>query len=193
MMLLIKHRVNTLQDLLQVPRDQGIEIDVRDYDGEMRCAHDPFTSGEALQHLLDGYAHAFAIFNVKADGLEPRIMQLAKEMGITSYFFLDCANPTLVKLAQSGFSRIAVRYSEYEPLEFALAFSGKAEWIWVDCFSVLPLNSSSYERLRRWFKICIVSPELQGHSRSRIGEFRQILQDLPVDAVCTDFPEDWTK
>lgn len=192
-MLLIKHRVNSLKDLSAVSPDQGIEIDVRDYDGEICCAHDPFTRGDSLRQVLGGYAHAFVIFNVKADGLESQIIQLAREMGISSYFFLDCANPTLVSLARKGFTRVAVRYSEYEPIEFALAFTGKVEWVWVDCFSHLPLNASSHEQLKRCFKICIVSPELQGHPRRQIGEFRQALQDLPVDAVCTDFPEDWTQ
>jgi hypothetical protein len=191
-MLLIKHRVNSLKDLSAVPRNQGVEIDVRDFGGEICCAHDPFTRGELLRDLLGGYAHAFAIFNVKADGLESHIMQLADEMKISSYFFLDCANPTLVGLARKGFTKVAVRYSEYEPLEFALAFAEKVEWVWIDCFSTLPLDASSHEQLRRWFKICIVSPELQGHPRQRIGQFRQALQALPVDAVCTDYPEDWT-
>jgi hypothetical protein len=190
-MLLIKHRVNTLQHLRAVPPEQGVEIDIRDVNGEMCCTHDPFTAGEPLRHVLSGYAHALAIFNVKTDGLEQHIIKLAAEMGVSSYFFLDCANPSLVALVRKGFSKVAVRYSEYEPIEFALAFHGKAEWVWVDCFSHLPLDAASHQRLRRSFKICIVSPELQGHPRQRIQEFRQTLRELPVDAVCTDFPEDW--
>ena len=190
-MLLVKHRVNSLKDLSSVPKSQGIEIDVRERDGEICCAHDPFVPGEPLRRLLAGYSHSLAIFNVKADGLESYISRLAEEMGISTYFFLDCANPTLVNMARRGLTRMAVRFSEYEPIEFTLAFAGKVEWVWVDCFSRLPLTASTHAQLSRSFKICVVSPELQGHPRQRIGQFRQLLQGLPVDAVCTDFPEDW--
>lgn len=190
-MLLIQHRVNKRKDLSVVPAHYGIEIDLRDSGADICCAHDPFSSGEPLCHVLGAYSHALAIFNVKADGLEQRIIRLAREAGVQSYFFLDCANPTLVNLVRQGLKTVAVRYSEYEPIEFALAFAGKAEWVWVDCFSTLPIDSVSHKQLRRWFKICIVSPELQGHPRERIAEYKKILRELPVDAVCTDFPEDW--
>ena len=190
-MLLIKHRVNTVQDVSTVPAVQGIEVDIRDNGREICCSHDPFSGGEALRDVLAGFGHALAIFNVKADGLEQPIIRLAQELGIDSYFFLDCATPTLVGLVRRGFTKVAVRYSEHEPIEFALAFAGKADWVWVDCFSSFPLTALSYQQLRPYFKICVVSPELQGHPRQRIGEFRQLLLELPVDAVCTDFPEDW--
>jgi hypothetical protein len=87
--------------------------------------------------------------------------------------------------------RLAVRYSEFEPVEFALAFAGRVEWVWVDCFTRLPLDAETYRQLRRNFKICLVSPELQNHPRSMIQSFRQQLRTMPIDAVCTDYPADW--
>lgn len=190
-MLLIEHRANTAAHLARVPRDRGVEIDVRDYDGDLRLVHDPLESGERLEDWLAGYAHALLIFNVKCDGLEGRLQALAARHGIEHYFFLDVANPTLVGLARRGERRVAVRYSEYEPIEFALAFAGRAEWCWVDCFTHLPLNPESYHRLKEHFKLCLVSPELQKHPRARIAAFRQQLVAMPVDAVCTDYCEDW--
>jgi hypothetical protein len=177
-MLLVEHRANTLDHLARVPTDRGVEIDVRDYDGDLRLVHDPLETGERLEDWLAGYRHALLIFNVKCDGLE-------------DYFFLDVANPTLVSLVRRGERRVAVRYSEYEPIEFALAFAGQAEWCWIDCFTRLPLNPDTHARLRQHFKLCLVSPELQKHPRSRIAEFRRQLAALPVDAVCTDYCEDW--
>lgn len=193
MVLLIDHRVNTLEELERVPADHGVEIDVRDYDGELVLAHDPFERGIDLATYLRSYRHALLIFNVKCDGLEDRISQLAEQHGVGEYFFLDVANPTLVRLVTHGESAVAVRYSEHEPIEFALAFAGRARWVWVDCFSHLPLDGDSYRRLREHFRICVVSPELQGHPRSVIRDYRRQLEDLPVDAVCTDFPGDWSE
>jgi hypothetical protein len=190
-MLLIEHRVNTREHLARIPRDRGVEIDVRDYDGDLRLVHDPLQGGERLADWLKGCQHALVIFNVKCDGLEGRIQALAAQHGVDQYFFLDVANPTLVSLVRRGERRVAVRYSEYEPVEFALAFAGRAEWCWVDCFTRLPLDPEVYARLHQHFKLCLVSPELQGHPRARIAEFRRQLGGMPIEAVCSDFCEDW--
>jgi hypothetical protein len=192
-MLLIEHRVNTLAHLARVPEERGIEVDVRDYEGELRLAHDPLESGERLEDLLAACRNALVIFNVKCDGLEGRITALAGQHGIENYFFLDVANPTLVGLARRGERRAAVRFSEYEPIEFALAFAGRVDWVWVDCFTRLPLEPESYARLRDLggFKLCLVSPELQRHPRDWIADFRARLREMPVDAVCSDYCEDW--
>lgn len=190
-MQIFSHRVNTAADLAAVLPCYGIEVDVRDYDGCLRLAHDPFVKGEDLDEFLAGYRHAGIIFNTKCDGLENEIISLAEKHGIQNYWFLDTALPTLVKLAKAGIRQTAVRFSEYEPLEATLRFAGLVEWVWVDCFSHLPLNLFVWEQLRRSFKICIVSPELQRHGRAKIAAYRSLLRDMPADGVCTDFPEDW--
>jgi len=190
-MLLIEHRVNTVEHLQRVPPERGIEVDVRDYEGELRLEHDPFLGGERLEDLLAAYRHALLIFNVKCDGLVDPILELAQKYKVQNYFFLDLANPTLVNLARQGVKNIAVRYSEYEPIEFALAFAGQATWVWVDCFTHLPLNPQTYHRLQQHFKLCLVSPEMQQHPRAMIRSFREQLRNMPVDAVCTDYCEDW--
>jgi hypothetical protein len=190
-MLLIEHRVNTVDHLRRVPPERGLEVDVRDYDGDLRLAHDPFLSGERLEELLAAYRHKLIIFNVKCDGIAGRIIGLAEKYGVEDYFFLDLANPTLVNMARQGVRNIAVRYSEFEPLEFALAFAGQVDWVWVDCFTRLPLEAEPYRRLREQFKICLVSPELQGYPREMIQTFRKQLYDMPIDAVCSDYCDDW--
>lgn len=190
-LLLVEHRVNTIEHLRQIPSDRGVEIDVRDYDGDLVLAHDPLQAGEPLDRLLDEYRHAMLIVNVKCDGLEREIAARLAARGIDDYFLLDCANPTLVGLVRSGMRRVAVRYSEFEPVELALAFAGLAEWVWVDCFDRLPLDAGSHALLREHFKICVVSPELQGHPKEEIARYREALATLPVDAVCTDLCDEW--
>jgi hypothetical protein len=190
-MLLIEHRVNTVAHLKEIPPDRGVEIDIRDYDGELRLVHDPLESGERLADYLDHFRHALVIFNSKCDGLESRIQYLARERGIENYFFLDTALPSLVQLTRRGERRAAVRYSEFEPVELALRFAGLVDWVWVDCFTHLPLDSVHYRLLKRHFKICLVSPELQKHPRARIQAYRRQLASMPVDAVCADHCADW--
>ena len=70
-----------------------------------------------------------------------------------------------------------------------------AQWVWVDCFSKFPLNKSEVDELKsKGFKLCVVSPELQGRSEDlEISEFVEMLaeKDIVIDAVCTKRPDIW--
>ncbi len=188
-LLVIEHRINTIEQLKKVPKHRGVEIDIRDYDGDLRLTHNPFASGERLEDFLLHYSHKFIIFNVKCAGLEGRILDLAKKHNIEDFFFLDIENPSLVNLSRSGMSKIAVRFSDFEDVNFALGFAGKVDWVWVDCFEKIPLDKDIYEKLSKHFKLCLVSPEMQKHPESWIADFQK--SGLLLDAVCTDLPELW--
>jgi hypothetical protein len=131
------------------------------------------------------------IVNVKAEGLEEPALELLKKYKVRDYFFLDLSFPALVKLARKGKKSIAVRFSEYEPIEQCLAVAGLVDWVWVDCFQNLPLTRPVFDTLKKNFKICLVSPELQKHSLDRILEFKKQLAGMDVDAVCTKRPDLW--
>ena len=57
----------------------------------------------------------------------------------------------------------------------------------------MPLEPAGYNALKRHFKLCLVSPEMQGHGRGAIPVYRQQLKDrgIELDAVCTDHVDDW--
>jgi hypothetical protein len=131
------------------------------------------------------------ILNIKSERIEHRVLELVHEHAIHNYFLLDCSFPMIRLLSGLGEKRIAVRFSEHEPLEAALALAGKVEWCWVDCFTRLPLNQTNYEKLKAAFKLCAVSPELQGRPAASIAEYAQSLEPFPVDAVCTKRPDLW--
>lgn len=190
-MLLIEHRVNTVDHLHRVPRSHGVEVDVRDSGGHLTLSHDPFEAGERLEDYLRSYEHAFIVFNMKCDGLEADVLALARARGISDFFLLDVAAPSLVRLARSGERRIAVRFSEFEPVESAMALAGLVDWAWIDCFTRFPLDPERHALLRRHFRLCLVSPELQRHPRSEVRAYRDLLATTPVDAVCSDVCDDW--
>lgn len=192
-MLLVQHRVNDLLTLRQVPPAYGIEVDLRDHQGQICMAHDPFVGGPPFEALLEEYRHALLILNVKSDGMEARLLELMARHRIERFFFLDCANPTLVQLSRRGVRQVAVRYSEFEPIESCLAFAGRVDWVWIDCFTRLPLSKADHARLKdAGFELCLVSPELQRHPLAEIDRYRAQLADLPLDAVCTDHVERWS-
>ena len=132
------------------------------------------------------------ILNIKSERIEERVLEeLNASKNVRDYFFLDSSFPMIRKLISLGERRVAVRYSEFEPIEYALALKGQIDWVWVDCFTHLPLDQSAYDKLKPHFKICLVSPELQGHSKDRIPEFAAQIRDFEVDAICTKVPALW--
>jgi hypothetical protein len=187
----IAHRINTIAQLQNTPVEYGVELDLRPDGNKIIIHHDPFAQGEDFEDWLKFYKHKFIILNTKAEGMEERVIALMEKYQISNYFFLDLSLPFLIKYMKKGVSKIAVRFSEFEPMEFVMKFAGKVEWVWVDCFTDLPLNQDNYTILKKHFKLCLVSPELQGFDVSRIQEFKNKLQDMPVDAVCTKRPDLW--
>lgn len=194
-MLIIRHRRNTLAELLETPSDLGIEVDIRTNGDNLIIHHDPFVLGEEFERWLEGYRHQCLILNVKEEGLEDRLIGLMQKHDIGDYFFLDQSFPFLIRTARTGETRCAVRVSEYESIETVLSLRGMVDWVWVDCFTQFPLQSSDAMLLRdAGFKLCLVSPELQGRTDpDEIKAMRATLQsrNITADAVCTKQPDLW--
>jgi len=192
-MIPIVHRVNTVAHLATVPIDHGVEVDLRDHDDRVVLQHDPFrgAGGEDFETYLENYCHRFIVLNVKSERIEHRVLELMHQHRVEDYFLLDCSFPMIRTLAMQGERRIASRFSEYEPLENVLALAGMIDWVWVDCFSKMPLTPESYAAMKVHFKLCVVSPELQGHGTNLIREFNAKLAKYDIDAVCTKRPDLW--
>lgn len=192
-MLIIEHRKNTIEELSRVPRDHGVEIDLRSDSRGIHLAHDPFQRGIDFESWLASYAHRFLVLNVKEEGLEEVSAELLKSAGISEYFFLDQSAPFLIKRGLNGFRDGACRWSEFEnPPETQYQM---CDWIWLDSI----LRSTDQELTvnkwqRRGLKVCVASPEL--HDRSRAGETRILARKTAArgivpDAICTKYPEVW--
>jgi hypothetical protein len=195
-MLRILHRINTREELVKCPQSLGVEVDIRSDGKVLIVHHDPFSGGENFEEWLSAFNHKFLILNVKEEGLEFRLIELMDSNGIDNFFFLDQSFPFLIKTSRSGESRCAVRVSEFENINTAMTLARKIEWIWVDCFTRFPLTKESAYRLKQEgaFKLCLVSPELQGRmDKKSITTFRKNIEDLEIegDAVCTKYPDLW--
>jgi hypothetical protein len=196
---IIVHRRNTLAELAAVPPRYGIEVDIRSHGERLTIHHDPYVAGGDFAEWIAAYAGArrtgMLILNVKEDGLEARLLELMRLHGIANFFFLDQALPTLVRMAREGEKRCAVRVSEFESVETAMRFAGKVDWIWVDCFTRFPLAPEESARLvNAGFRLCLVSPELQGRADpGEIAAMRDLIarQRHAVAAVCTKRPDLW--
>ena len=190
-MLYIQHRVNTIEQLRDTPTEYGVELDLRDRGDRLILQHDPFQDGQDFAEYLQHYRHGLMILNIKSERIEHRVLELVQAAGIRDYFFLDSSFPMIRALVGQGEHRIGVRFSEFEPIESALALAGQVDWVWIDCFTKMPLDDRTYSLLKQHFKLCAVSPELQSRDVATIADFRRQLAKYPLDAVCTKRPDLW--
>jgi hypothetical protein len=192
---IIAHRRNLVEQLQATPTNFGVEVDIRSHGTKLIVQHDPFCDGEDFEKWLKHFRHGLLVANVKEEGLEDRVIQLLNDHKIERFFFLDQSFPFLIKTAKKGERRCAARISEYESIDTALRLAGLIEWIWVDCFTRMPLSPDQASELRRnGFKLCFVSPELQG--RSSTADLEHARREIAVvgaelDAVCTKRVEFW--
>ncbi len=193
MLRIYRHRVNTVDELEGTSPALGIEFDLRSDGDRVIVTHDPFTSGPTIEEFFPHIGQRPCIFNVKCEGIEERVMSLAKTHGIEDYFFLDLSIPAAVKLTKKGETRMGVRYSEIEPIEGALAWAGKAQWAWVDCFTDFPLDETAWKKLADAFRVCLVSPELQGHGVDAIAPAKTRLANRVYHAACSKRPDLWNE
>jgi len=183
----IAHRINTIDELKNIPKEFGVELDLRDHEDRLILQHDPFKDGEDFEEYLKHYNHGTMILNIKSERIEYQVLKLLKKYNIKKYFFLDSSFPMIFLLSKEGEKNIALRFSECEGIDTILNMQGKVKWIWVDCFTKLPIDKENYNLLKkRGFKFCLVSPELQGQQEKLI-EYKQHLEDENIifDAICT--------
>lgn len=184
----IAHRINTIRELKELPEEYGAEMDLRDnLSGRIYIQHHPFVDGEDFEEYLEAYHHGTMILNIKSERIEYRILELLEKYRICNYFFLDCSFPMIRQLCEMGEHRIALRVSEYEGMDTVRNMAGCAEWVWLDCFSKIPVSYENYLELKQMgYKLCFVSPELQGQPE-KISVYKEKLakDGIVPDAVCT--------
>ena len=185
----IAHRVNTIEELKKIPKEYGVEIDLRDdhISGELIMVHDPFVQGQKFKDFLKEYDHKLIILNIKSERIEYTVLENIRDSGKDiDYFFLDSSFPMIYTLSNSGERKLALRYSEFESLDSIMLMKNRVDWIWVDCFTKFPLEKKTYDKLKKHFKLCYVSPELQQQPEKLLEYRKYILEnDLVPDAICT--------
>jgi len=186
----IAHRINTTEQLKALDESLGIEFDVRDSNGQLIVQHDAFGVGEPFEEYAKEIGHRFCIVNIIAEGIESRVLQILETNAIHDFFLLDCSVPAMVKLSNQGETRLAVRCSEFEPTEFVMRWKGRAQWVWVDCFTYYPLTAKILDLFHTaGFKVCLVGPDLQGRPTEIPAAADWIHHaELELDAICTKVP-----
>ncbi len=183
----IAHRINTIAELRKLDDCYGVELDLRDsLDGKIYISHNPFEKGDDFEDYLKEYHHGLMILNIKSERIEYKVHELIKMYNVSRYFFLDSSFPMIKLLTDMGERNIALRFSELEGMDTLRSMAGKVEWVWVDCFTRMPLDKENYKELRKLgYKICVVSPDLVGQP-DKIEMYQHQLrqEEISVDAIC---------
>jgi len=170
---IVIHRVNSLNMLKRLPPSFGAEVDIRAYRSELILNHEPFESGCRFDDFLEQYHHGLLVLNIKEAGIESAVLSLISKYRISNFFLLDVEFPYIYRASREGNRHIAMRYSEDEPIESALNYLGKVNWVWIDTNTRLPLSRKVCDQLSN-FQTCLVCPERWGRPQDIIPYRRQM-------------------
>lgn len=157
----VMHRINTIDALKGVPRDLGVEVDLRSEGKRIKMHHDAFVDGEDFENFLKFYDHGLLVLNIKEAGIEGEVLHLVEKFKVKNYFLLDVEFPYIYRASRSGVRSIAMRYSEDESIETVLKYKSLVDWVWIDTNTQLPLDEKIVDQLKP-FKTCLVCPERWG-------------------------------
>lgn len=93
----IIHRVNTIKELKQIPKEYGCEIDIRTNGNKLILSHDSFTKGDDFIDYLDVYKNGTLVLNIKETGIEDIVLKEIRLRNIKSYFLLDVEFPYIYR------------------------------------------------------------------------------------------------
>jgi len=194
--MIIQHRINSIELLQNVPKNYGVEVDLRSSEGDIICSHDPFVETESFYEWIKSYDHRYLIANIKSEGIEKQVLNILLKNKIENFFFLDVSFPFMFKLREEGFRNFAYRVSDLEKCNLDTLNMLDCSWIWLDAFKNFPSNevANINKAKLKGTKICLVSPEL--HIKRRQDISSKILNEINAsnveyDAVCTKDPSKW--
>ena len=191
---IIAHRINTINQLRNLNVKLGVEVDIRSNEKNLIIGHDPFSYYINFKDWLSFYNHGTLILNVKENGLEDELIKTMHNFNNEKFFILDQSFPYIINTIKKGEKRCAVRLSEYESVDTVLSLKDRIDWVWIDFFTKFPVDFEIYKILKSHnFKLCFVSPELDGHNHSKCLDLKNYIKsfEMHFDAVCTKKVKFW--
>ena len=143
----IIHRLNNLNDIQSCDKKYGVEFDLRSNNNQIIVQHDYLNQQNDLVIFSDFVEEikkfaGLKIINLKCEGIEDEVIKIINQHNVKNWAFLDMSMPYFVKYANKiinrqiinfGYENLIVRFSDHEPIEYALSFRNKARFVWIDC------------------------------------------------------------
>tara|TARA_B100001057_G_scaffold494000_1_gene589643 strand:+ start:2914 stop:3519 length:606 start_codon:yes stop_codon:yes gene_type:complete len=190
-MLYFAHRINSINELKFIPKEIGVEIDIRDQGADLVLSHDPFHKDlPPINDYLKLVEGRPLIANIKSERIENRFYKMLQKFSPHSdYFFLDSS--LNVMALNKGKFNFASRFSEFESLETSIKMIKKSlvNWLWIDTFTQLPINKKNISILNNLkIKKCLTSPDLLGRDYE-IMQYAESIRKMnfKLDAICCKY------
>lgn len=176
----------------------GTETDFRDLNGTLVISHDipslkmqDVITADDFFNLYKSIGNNLPLaLNIKADGLQEKLLQLINEYEIENYFVFDMSIPDTIGYLKKGLKTFT-RQSEYEEYP---AFLDQSEGIWMDEFNKHWISHEAIKKhIQNDKKVCIVSPELHKRDKSTEWANYKVISGLISTKkimICTDLPEE---
>lgn len=183
-MIYIIHRINTIRELVKIPRRFGVEIDLRSYKNDIILNHDPYHKGEKLLNYIKFFNHRFIVANIKEAGIENEVIKILKKK-TNNFFLLDCEFPYVHKNSNLKKNYLSIRFSETESINTVAQYQQKIKWVWIDTFKKIPIKKNNIKVLNK-FKKCLVCPERWGR-KNDIIKYKKYLKkhNYNIDGIMT--------
>jgi len=192
-MIPVVHKVNDVEILKRIPTNHGLEIDLRQNNGQIILNHEISPESEGFENFLIHYKHKLLVLNIKESGIEDQVISILKKNNIKDYFLLDIEFPYLLMNYKNQGNSLSLRFSTYESIQSVVPFKDYVDWLWVDTYESLTINSEIAEVLKS-FKICLVSPSRWGKPE-KLKSFIEIFEkfNIPICAILIEEHEKITK
>lgn len=184
--MIIWHRINTIEELEEIPIEDGVEIDIRSIKGIPYLSHFIDQDGVRFEYWLKHYhLRGTLVLNVKEEGLESILIDILNKYQITNYVFLDEPFWYLLNASRKlNNKNFAIRVSKFESVDTAIKSRELSDWVWYDYFDDYICVEDIKKLINVGFKVIMPSCELVN---SKI-DFTNTLEisNIHLWAICKD-------
>lgn len=173
----------------------GIETDIRDFGGELVISHNiadkncPLVS-EIFEIYRSQKSSVQLALNVKADGIQEKLISLLKKYDIKNYFLFDMSIPEMVVNERMNLKF----YTRHSDIESECVLYDKSCGVWLDSFydknwltpEIIDKHLSNNKAM------CIISPEIHGFDNSNYWNMlknNEYYKNKNI-SLCTDVPDE---
>jgi hypothetical protein len=185
-----KNTINAFENSFK--KGFGTETDFRDYKGELVLSHDIanencITAARFFEIYKSYSIQSTLALNIKADGLQRKLLEHIKKYEIENYFVFDMSIPDTLGYLKNNIS-FYTRQSEYELIP---SLYRESKGIWLDCFKEIWFTEELINNhISQTKKIAFVSPDLHKRNPYDLWDFlkKNKFHESNQLILCTDLP-----
>jgi len=172
----------------------GLETDIRDYKGALVISHDIADNNSIsiddyfdIINKCDENNMYINALNIKADGLQNKLLKKLSKYKIKNYFVFDMSVPDTLGYIEKEINF----FTRQSDIETNPVFYEESSGVWMDGFYYDWIKENDINKhLDNGKMVCLVSPELHKRSYNKFWEQLRCIKNIRNNKIilCTDFP-----